>query len=103
MTAPGVGTIVVLGYITGVETPARFTRSSAVGAYFGMTPRRYQSGEVDTAGRVSKCGDGMVRGLLFEGKRLANDRIVFGLFLGLTSGGSGGDAVRRRFRDDPRQ
>src|SRR5499427_8528890 len=44
MTAPGVGTVVALAYITGVEAPARFSRSSAVGAYFGMTPRRYQSG-----------------------------------------------------------
>ena len=70
MTAPGVGTIVVLGYMTGVETPARFSRSSAVGAYFGMTPRRYQSGEVDKAGRVSKCGDSMVRGLLFEAAKV---------------------------------
>ena len=74
MTAPGVGTIVVLGYITGVETPARFSRSAAVGAYFGMTPRRYQSGEVDVAGRVSKCGDGMVRGLLFEAAKVLLSR-----------------------------
>ena len=74
MTAPGVGTIVVLGYMTGVETPARFSRSSAVGAYFGMTPRRYQSGEVDQAGRVSKCGDGMVRGLLFEAAKVLLSR-----------------------------
>jgi transposase len=74
MTAPGVGTIVVLGYITGVETPERFSRSSAVGAYFGMTPRRYQSGEVDVAGRVSKCGDGMVRGLLYEAAKVLLSR-----------------------------
>ena len=74
MTAPGVGTIVVLGYMTGVETPARFARSSSVGAYFGMTPRRYQSGEVDHAGRVSKCGDGMVRGLLYEAAKVLLSR-----------------------------
>ena len=74
MTTPGVGTIVVLGYMTGVETPARFARSSSVGAYFGMTPRRYQSGEVDHAGRVSKCGDGMVRGLLFEAAKVLLSR-----------------------------
>jgi transposase len=74
MTAPGVGTIVVLGYMTGIGTPARFTRASAVGAYFGMTPRRYQSGEVDKAGRVSKCGDGMVRGLLFEAAKVLLSR-----------------------------
>lgn len=74
MTAPGVGTIVVLGYMTGVETPARFSRSTSVGAYFGMTPKRYQSGEVDKAGRVSKCGDGMVRGLLFEAAKVLLSR-----------------------------
>lgn len=74
MTAPGVGPIVVLAYITGVETPARFTRSSAVGAYFGMTPRRYQSGEVDKAGRISKCGDGLVRGLLYEAAKVLLSR-----------------------------
>src|SRR5215468_11680086 len=59
MSAPGIGAIVVLAYMTGVESPARFRRSSSVAAYFGMTPARYQSGEVDRAGRVSKCGDGM--------------------------------------------
>jgi transposase len=74
MTAPGVGTVVALAYITGVETPARFSRSSAVGAYFGMTPRRYQSGEVDQTGRVSKCGDGMVRGLLYEAAKVLLSR-----------------------------
>jgi len=74
MTAPGVGTIVAMGYITCVETPARFASSSSVGAYLGMTPRRYQSGEVDKAGRVSKCGDGMVRGLLFEAAKVLLSR-----------------------------
>src|SRR5271166_1178030 len=52
----------------------RFARSSSVGAYFGMTPRRYQSGEVDHAGRVSKCGDGMVRGLLYEAAKVLLSR-----------------------------
>jgi transposase len=66
MSAPGVGTVVALAYMTGVEDPGRFKRSSSVAAYFGMTPRRYQSGEIDHAGRISKCGDAMVRALLFE-------------------------------------
>jgi transposase len=74
MTAPGVGTIVALGYMTGIETPARFSRSTSVGAYFGMTPCRHQSGEVDQAGRISKCGDGMVRGLLFEAAKVLLSR-----------------------------
>jgi len=74
MSAPGVGTVVALAYMTGVEDPARFKRSSSVAAYFGMTPRRYQSGEVDHAGRISKCGDGMVRGLLFESAKVLLSR-----------------------------
>jgi transposase len=74
MSAPGVGAVVVLAYMTGVEDPKRFRRSSSVGAYFGMTPARYQSGEVDRAGRVSKCGDGMVRGLLFEAAKVLLSR-----------------------------
>jgi transposase len=74
MSAPGVGTVVALAYMTGVEDPARFKRSSSVAAYFGMTPRRYQSGEVDHAGRISKCGDGMVRGLLFEAAKVLLSR-----------------------------
>jgi transposase len=74
MSAPGVGTVVALAYMTGVEDPARFKRSSSVAAYFGMTPRRYQSGEVDYAGRISRCGDGMVRGLLFEAAKVLLSR-----------------------------
>jgi transposase len=46
--------------------PERFSRAKDVGAYLGLTPRRYQSGEVDRNGRVSKCGDAMLRALLFE-------------------------------------
>lgn len=74
MSAPGVGPIVAMGYITCIETPARFASSSSVGAYLGMTPSRYQSGEVDKAGRVSKRGDNMVRGLLFEAAKVILSR-----------------------------
>jgi hypothetical protein len=74
MSVPGVGAVVVLAYMTGVEDPTRFRKSSSVGAYFGMTPARYQSGEVDRAGRVSECGDGMVRGLLFEAAKVLLSR-----------------------------
>jgi len=74
MTAPGVGPVVALAYVTGVEDPARFSSSAAVGAYFGMTPRRYQSGEVDLARRISKYGDGMVRGLLYEAAKVLLSR-----------------------------
>jgi transposase len=74
ISAPGVGAVVALAYMTGIEDPARFKRSSSVAAYFGMTPRRYQSGEVDHGGRISKCGDGMVRGLLFEAAKVLLSR-----------------------------
>ena len=49
-----------------IDDPTRFHRSRAVGAYLGLTPRRYASGEVDWSGRISKCGDTMVRTYLFE-------------------------------------
>src|SRR5919206_5183284 len=66
MTAPGVGAVVALAYRVTIDVPARFGRSKAVGAALGLTPRRYQSGELDRMGRISKCGDGMLRSLLFE-------------------------------------
>ena len=66
MTTPGVGPIVALSYRTAMDTPARFAKSRNVGAYFGLTPRRYQSGEVNRSGRISKVGDGSVRAVLYE-------------------------------------
>jgi len=66
MTAPGVGALVALAYTTTIEDPARFKRSSSVAAYLGLTPRRYQSGEMDRAGHISHCGDAMLRAYLYE-------------------------------------
>jgi transposase len=66
MTAPGVGAVVALAYRVTIDVPARFERSKAVGAALGLTPKRYQSGEIDRTGRISKCGDGMLRSLLYE-------------------------------------
>jgi transposase len=66
MTIPGVGVVVALTYTAVIDDPARFRRSAAVGAYLGLTPRRYQSGEVDHGGHISKCGDGLLRAYLFE-------------------------------------
>jgi transposase len=57
MTVPGVGTVVALAFVSTIGDPGRFKRSSSVGAYLGLTPRRYQSGDVDRAGRISRCGD----------------------------------------------
>ncbi len=66
MTIPGIGPITALTFHSAIDEPARFRRSRSVGAYFGLTPRRHASGEVDWTGRISKCGDGMVRTYLFE-------------------------------------
>jgi transposase len=66
MTMPGVGPLTAISFVTAIEDPHRFRRSQDVGAYLGLTPRRYQSGEVDINGRISKCGDRLTRKLLFE-------------------------------------
>ena len=66
MTIPGVGVVIALAYTAVIDDPARFRRSVSVGAYLGLTPRRYQSGEVDTTGHISKCGDSLLRGYLYE-------------------------------------
>ena len=62
MTVPGVGPVVALTYRATVDVPARFRNSKAVGAVFGLTPSRYQSGEINRTGAISKCGDEMMRG-----------------------------------------
>ena len=66
MTAPGVGPIVGLTYVGAIDDPARFSSSKSVGAHFGMTPRKYQSGETDVSGRISKMGDKGARAALYE-------------------------------------
>jgi len=66
MTVPGVGVIVALAYQSVIDTPERFRKSESVGAYIGLTPKKYQSGEVDVSGRISRCGDGLLRAYLFE-------------------------------------
>jgi transposase len=66
MTVPGVGPITALAFASTVDDPSRFKRASDVGAYLGLTPRRYQSGELDRTGRISKRGDRLTRYYLFE-------------------------------------
>jgi transposase len=66
MTVPGIGPITAMAFCAAIDEPSRFRRSRSVGAYFGLTPRRYASGEVDWTGRISKRGDTMVRTYLFE-------------------------------------
>ena len=66
MTIPGVGIITALSFKTVIKTPERFSDSRDVGAYLGMTPREYSSGEIQKKGRISKCGHGQMRSLLVE-------------------------------------
>ena len=66
MSIPGVGAVAALAFKTGVDVPQRFAKSKSVGAHFGLTPRRFSSGETDYTGRISKCGDAMVRSALYE-------------------------------------
>jgi transposase len=66
MTCPGVGVVVAASYTAAVEAPSHFHRSRSVGAYLGLTPRRHQSGEIDRTAGVSKRGDKLLRGYLFE-------------------------------------
>ncbi len=66
MTAPGVGPVTALAYVVTIGDAARFAKSRAVGAYVGLTSRRWQSGEMDYSGRISKHGDAMLRALLYE-------------------------------------
>ena len=66
MTMPGIGAVTALTYRATIDDPKRFRRSRSVGAYLGLTPRRYQSGEVDRIGRITKVGDSETRTALFE-------------------------------------
>src|SRR6478735_6869043 len=66
MTIPGVGPVVALTYRATVAVPARFRKSKAVGAVFGLTPSKYQSGEINRTGAISRCGDEMMRMMLYE-------------------------------------
>jgi transposase len=66
MSTPGVGAIVALTYSAAIDDPDRFRSSKAAGAHFGLTPKKYQSGETDVTGRISKIGDKEVRCALYE-------------------------------------
>jgi transposase len=66
MSVPGVGALVAITFTSAVDDPARFRRSRSLGAYLGLTPKRYQSGETDVTGGISKAGDTMVRTALYE-------------------------------------
>jgi len=78
MSTPGVGVIVALTFVAAIDDPGRFKSSRAVGAHFGLTPRKYQSGETDMTGRISKIGDGSVRWVLYEAANIILSRPVKG-------------------------
>ncbi len=78
MSAPGVGVLVSLTYASAIDEPERFKRSKQVGAHFGLTPRRYQSGETDVSGRISKIGDRSVRSALYEAANVILTKAVKG-------------------------
>jgi transposase len=66
MSTPAVGPIVSLTFACAIDDPSRFTSSKQVGPYLGLTPKKYQSGETDYTGRISKRGDASVREVLYE-------------------------------------
>ena len=70
MTIPGVGPVVALTYRATIDVPARFRSSKAVGAVFGLTAAKYQSGEINRSGAISKCGDEMMRVMLYEAAQI---------------------------------
>ena len=78
MSTPAVGPIVALTYASAIDDPGRFRSSKQVGAHFGLTPKKYQSGETDYTGRISKIGDGSVRTALYEAAHVMLTRPVKG-------------------------
>ena len=99
-TMPGVGAVTAAAFLATVDDPERFRRSSSVGAYLGLTPRRCQSGDIDYTGRISKRGDGLMRSYLFEAANVLLTRVstwstlkAWGMRLAKRSG-----ATKRRSR-----
>jgi transposase len=78
MSAPGVGSLVALTYVSAIDDPSRIARSRSAGPYFGLTQKKYQSGETDRTGGISKCGDNEVRVALYEAANVILTRPVKG-------------------------
>jgi transposase len=74
MTVPGVGPLVALTFKSAIDEPGRFATSKAVGAHFGLTPKKYQSGETDVTGGITRVGDAMVRTALYEAANVVLSR-----------------------------
>src|SRR5450631_2042564 len=76
MSAPVVGTIISLTFACAIDDPSRFTSSKQVGPYLGLTPKKYQSGQTDCTGRISRHGDVSAREALYEAAHLfSNDAV----------------------------
>jgi transposase len=78
MTTTGVGAVVSLTYASAIDDPGRFKKSKQVGAHFGLTQRKYQSGEIDITGRISKIGDKGVRTALYQSAHIILTKPVKG-------------------------
>lgn len=78
MSTPAVGPIVALTYASAIDDPGRFKSSKRVGPHFGLTPRKYQSGQTDYSGRISKKGDALVRTMLYEAAHIMLTKPVKG-------------------------
>jgi transposase len=78
MSTPAVGPVVALTYLSGIDDPTRFKSSKRVGCYFGLTQKRYQSGETDVRGRISKIGDASGRWVLYEAAHVMLTRPIKG-------------------------
>jgi len=76
MTVPGVGAVVSLTYKAAVDDPDRFKTSKSVGALFGLTPKRYQSGETDVTGGITRVGDASVRSALHDAANVLLSRVT---------------------------
>ena len=94
----GPGAVVALTYRATVDQPQRFLHSRAVGAHVGLTPKRYESGEVDYDGGVSKCGDALLRTMLYEAAHslLTHSGKVVAEGLGHPGGSAARDTSRHR-------
>lgn len=75
MSIPGIGVVTASSFIAAIDNPANFAKSRSVGAWIGLTTRRYQSGEVDYDGHISRRGDNHLRGLLYEAAMVILTRV----------------------------
>src|SRR3982075_939905 len=76
VSVAGVGALVAITFKSAVDDPGRFARSRVLGAHFGLTPRKYQSGETDVTGAISRVGDAMVRMALYEAANVMLSRVT---------------------------